>query len=610
MSEDTFDPKIFLKSLSKKPGVYLMLGENKQILYVGKAKNLKNRVSSYFKNNIPDPKTQTLVAQIQDVEVIITNSENEALILENNLIKQHHPRYNILFRDDKSYPYIFCNTKHDYPSLSLYRGRKKPKGDYFGPFPNSTAARDTLNFMQKLFKIRQCSEQFFKNRSRPCLQYQIKRCSAPCVNYISKEDYRKDIEFAMLLLQGKNNKVTDELIRRMDLAAENLDYEQAALYRDQIATLRRVQEQQTVSGEKGDVDVVTIAISQGVVCIEVLFIRAGNLLGNKAFFPKVPNITTEQEILAQCLPQYYLNPLHSTSMPKEIIIPWDLPERTWIAEALSQQTETNVKIVYNVRGIRAKWQELAKTNAEQALERYITEKTDPSKRLAALQEILKLDFTPQRIECFDISHTQGEATVASCVVYNSEGPVKSDYRRYNIEGITKGDDYAAMQQALTRRYTKLKQGEGKIPDLILIDGGKGQLHVAEKAIEECQLAGVTILSIAKGPGRKPGLEVIFRHGSTKGMHLPMDHAGLHLLQFIRDEAHRFAITGHRARRQKSRTVSVLEIIPGVGAKRRKQLLQHFGGMQELQRASADDIAKIPGISKKIATLIYETLNPE
>lgn len=603
-----FDSKAFLKTLTSRPGVYRMLDTEGTVIYVGKAKNLKRRVSSYFSRHDNSPKTRALVSQICNIEITITHTENEALLLENNLIKEHKPRYNILLRDDKSYPYIYLSDDA-FPRLGFHRGSRNSKGRYFGPYPSASSVRESLNLLQKLFPVRQCENSFFRNRSRPCLQYQIKRCSAPCVDYISDECYREDVRHAVMFLEGKNSDIIDELLQRMDQASRELEFEQAARYRDQIANLRRVQEKQYVMGESsGNLDVIAAVQQNGVGCVQVFFIRNGRNLGNKTYFPRHTAQAESTDILSAFLPQYYL--AGARSIPAEILINEELEDQPLLEKVLGEQAGRKVAISSKLRGDRARWLQLATTNAEQALASHLANKQNIMARFEALQEALELDDMPQRIECFDISHTMGEATVASCVVFDTNGALKSDYRRFNIEGITPGDDYAAMQQALTRRFKRLKQGEGKFPDILLIDGGKGQLSQAEQVLEELQVIGVILIGVAKGPTRKPGLEQLILSGQDTPIILPADSPALHLIQQVRDEAHRFAITGHRQRRAKARRTSPLEGIAGLGPKRRQQLLRQFGGLQEVARAGVDDLAKVKGISRNLAQSIYDTLHAD
>ena len=599
-----FDSKTFLKNLTTRPGVYRMYDEAGTILYVGKAKNLRSRVSSYFRTTALEVKTMALVARIHTVEVTVTSSETEALLLEQSLIKELSPPYNIDFKDDKSYPYIFLSSKDEYPRLAFHRGAQKKAGRYFGPFPSAYSVRDSLNILQKVFKVRQCEDSFFKNRSRPCLQYQIKRCSGPCCDLVSKEDYAEDVRDASIFLDGKSRKLIDQYADKMDKAASSLDFERAAKYRDQIAHLQRIQEQQYVTRGDGDIDVLAAVYNPGAVCVVLMVIRGGRMLGSKTYFPKIKVETNEAELLQAFIPRFYLS---GREIPKEIIVNTRLEEKLLLAETLSVTGEKKVVISDSVRGHRERWLRLAATNAEQSLGSHLANRNNLQQRYEALQTGLGLPEMPQRLECFDISHSSGEATVASCVVFDQNGPLKSDYRRFNIEGITPGDDYAAMAQALSRRYTRLKKGEGKLPDVLFIDGGKGQLKQAEEMIEELQIEGVTLVGVAKGPTRKAGMESLFLSGQPEIVLSP-DNPGLHLIQHIRDESHRFAITAHRQRRGKKRQQSVLEGIDGVGPKRRRALLRHFGGSNRVESASAEDIARVEGISKTLADHIYATLH--
>lgn len=601
-----FDYKTFLKNLTSNPGVYQMLGEKGDVLYVGKARNLKKRVSSYFRGN-QSIKTTSLIKQTKKVEVIVTNSENEALLLENNLIKKLKPRYNILFRDDKSYPYIFLSDHKEFPRLGFYRGPKRGNGRYFGPYPSALAVRETLNLLQKLFRIRSCEDSFFRNRTRPCLQYQLKRCTAPCVGYIDPMQYQQNVQRAILFLEGKSHAVIEELAKQMEDAAYKLDYEKAALYRDQIAQLRTVLQQQAVTTEGGEVDVIALASDLGRVCVQVLLIRGGRLLGSKSYFPVVPAESGSEEILAAFLSQYYLSQTHGREIPHHIVINAKLVDQDWIATALAEQAGHKVALIFQPHGDRARWLAMAQQNAKQALTTHLAERATVFQQLEAVQELLSLDSIPKRLECFDVSHSQGEATVASCVVFNEQGLYKNDYRRFNIEGVTPGDDYGALYQALLRHFRPLKTNEDKLPDILIIDGGKGQLRQAELVLEELQISGITVLGIAKGPGRKAGLETLFISGRPEPLMPAADSLAFHVIQHLRDEAHRFAITGHRGRRAKHRRESVLENIPGIGPKRRRELLRRFGGLQELKRASIEDLTKVPGIHQDLAARIYQIL---
>jgi excinuclease ABC subunit C len=606
---ESFSPKEFLQTLTTHPGIYEMIDADGEILYVGKARNLKKRVSSYFQRTQTDAKTHALVEQIQSVTVTITPSENEALLLECNLIKKLKPRYNILLKDDKSYPYLYLSEHQDFPRLDVYRGPKKAKGRYFGPFPNAGSVRETLTLLQKIFKLRQCSDHFFSLRTRPCLQYFIERCTAPCVGYIDKEAYQQNVRLAELFLLGKNSEIIETLAKKMEEASGRLDYEAASLFRDQIVSLRRIQQQQGVSGQAGDIDVIAAAVNTNQLCIQVLYIRGGRLLGNKAYFPDTHGSSSVEEALSAFLPQYYLDSARGEAIPQKIIINKKLEDATWIAAALSEQLGKQIRLTDKPRGKERKWYGLALTNAQQALQTHLAGKANMYQRFENLQSAFKFPNMPQRIECFDVSHTMGEATVASCVVFDTTGPLKKEYRRFNIENITKGDDYAALTQAITRRYTRLKTEERPLPDLLMIDGGKGQLRLALKVLEELQITSVNLIAIAKGPERKAGLETLFLAGHEGEIHLPNDSAALHLLQQVRDEAHRFAIIGHRKQRAKARSHSPLENIPGIGAKRRRELLRQFGGYQEILRAGVEDIvAKVPGINRQLAQRIFDFLH--
>ncbi|MGB4343451.1 MAG: excinuclease ABC subunit UvrC, partial [Moraxellaceae bacterium] len=596
-----------LETLPLLPGVYRMLGASGEILYVGKARSLKNRVSSYFQKNIESPKTRALVERIRDIEVTLTASETEALLLEQTLIKELKPPYNILLRDDKSYPFLFVSEGEDYPRIGFHRGPKKQKGRYFGPYPGSQAVRESLQLLQKLFQVRQCEDTFFRNRERPCLQYQIKRCRAPCVKLLSPEEYAGDVRHTVLFLEGRNEEVMHDLMARMNQAADALDFELAVIYRDQLAALRRVQEQQFVTRDAGNADVIAVAAQPGGVCVQILFVREGRVLGSKEFHPNMFGETSPAEILSEFLPSFYLQSDGGRDIPDEIITSEELPDTEVMHEAIRALYGRDVRIKHRVRETRQAWLQLARLNAEQGLSARLANRTHMNARFAALQQAVGRTEPITRMECFDISHTMGEATVASCVVFDETGPRNRDYRHFNIEGITGGDDYAAMHQALTRRYQRLKTGEGRLPDILFIDGGKGQLAQAIGVLDELGIQGVTLIGIAKGEGRKPGLETLhFADGAD--LQLPADSPALHLIQYIRDEAHRFAITGHRARRGKQRKRSALEDIPGVGPKKRRDLIQHFGGLQEVLRASAKDLATVPGIGLTLAETIYDALH--
>lgn len=599
-----FDHKSFLQHLTRLPGVYRMLDADGSVLYVGKAKDLKRRVSSYFSRAL-NRRIQLMVARIHSIEVTVTHTEAEALILENNLIKSLKPKYNILLRDDKSYPYIYLSAD-SFPRLAYHRGRRKAKGRFFGPYPNAGSMRETLQLLQKLFPVRQCDNTFYNNRSRPCLQYQIKRCGAPCVGLISEADYAEDVKDAVLFLEGKASQVIDGLVKRMEKASAALEFEQAARLRDQIAALSRVQEKQYITGERGDMDIIACAAKGGAACVQLFFIRNGRNLGNKSFFPNTAGVEREGEILTAFIAQYYIG----KQIPQEILLSHAPDDKPLLEEVLTQEAGHQVKLRLQVRGNRAQGLRMALQNAQLALDAKLASKAGMQRRVEALQQSLSLDEMPNRMECFDISHTGGELTVASCVVFNAAGPVKADYRRFNIEGIQGGDDYAAMAQALTRRYTRIQSGEGVLPDILFIDGGKGQLRAAASVLEELAVVGVQLVGVAKGPDRRPGMEQLFLFGVHSPIILPADSPALHLVQQIRDEAHRFAITGHRQRREKSRKTSVLEQIPGIGSKRRQRLLKQFGGLQGVARAGIVDLERVEGISRKLAEQIYAAFHED
>ena len=590
------------------PGIYRMQDARGVVIYVGKARDLRKRVGSYFTNQSGHtPKVRALVAQIEDLEVVVTRNENEALILESNLIKELRPRYNVVLRDDKSYPYIYVTTDHDYPRIGFHRGPRTGNGRYFGPYPNAGAVRSTLNLLQKLFAVRQCEDTYFSNRSRPCLQYQIKRCSGPCVKLISPENYRSDIEHALLFLAGRSQEVNGILVDQMQKAAERLDYERAAQLRDQIAKLQRVQAEQHITADAGDFDIVVCRTRDGIGCVQVFFMRGGLNLGNKTYFPAHTRDASEAEIVEAFLPQFYLTGHAEREVPPDIILEHPVDDDGWLNDALSERRAAAVRLRLNVRGERAKWLEMALQNVELALTERIATDIDQQRRMEALREALELPEVPARIECFDVSHTRGEATVASCVVFGPEGARKSDYRRFNIEGITPGDDYAAMGQALERRYGRLKREDSTMPELLLIDGGLGQVAQALAVLKELQIDEVTVVGVAKGTSRKPGLEHLIINDGRDERLLPRDSPALHLVQQIRDEAHRFAITAHRQARSRARKQSPLETVPGIGAKRRQRVIQHFGGLQGVARASVDDLQKVPGISKQLAQQIFDVL---
>ncbi|WP_367253129.1 excinuclease ABC subunit UvrC [Pseudomonas sp. stari2] len=605
---ETFDSGAFLSTVSGRPGVYRMFDSDARLLYVGKAKNLKKRLASYFRKTGLAPKTAALVGRIAQVETTITANETEALLLEQTLIKEWRPPYNILLRDDKSYPYVFLSDGQ-FPRLSIHRGAKKAKGKYFGPYPSAGAIRESLSLLQKAFFVRQCEDSYYKNRTRPCLQYQIKRCKAPCVGLVEPEVYAEDVRHSVMFLEGRSHALTNELSTAMEEAAINLEFERAAELRDQIALLRRVQDQQSMEGGTGDIDVIAAFVNPGGACVHLISVRGGRVLGSKNFFPQVGIEEDVAEVMAAFLGQYFISS-PERDLPSELIVNVVHEDFPTLIEAIQELRGRELSISHRVRGTRARWQQLAVTNAEQALGARLANRQHVAARFEALAEVLKLDEPPQRLECYDISHSSGEATVASCVVFGPEGAIKSDYRRYNIEGVTAGDDYAAMHQALTRRFSKLKDGEGKLPDILLVDGGKGQLSMARDVLNELAVPDLILLGVAKGATRKAGFETLYLNDAAHEFTLRGDSPALHLIQQIRDEAHRFAITGHRARRGKTRRTSTLEGVAGVGPTRRRDLLKHFGGLQELSRASIEEIAKAPGISKKLAESIYANLHSE
>ncbi|MGE8599319.1 excinuclease ABC subunit UvrC [Acinetobacter calcoaceticus] len=586
-----------LANMTQLPGVYKMLGKEGELLYVGKAKNLKNRVSSYFVKTIEHPKTQALVARIYNIETLVTRSETEALLLEQNLIKQHRPPYNIMLRDDKSYVYIFVSSDKPYPRLASGRGKGKHQiGKFFGPYPSAYSARDTLIVLQKLFNVRQCENSYFSQRKRPCLQYQIKRCSAPCVGLISPEDYKEDVNNSIRFLQGDTKELNQELIAKMEQAAAELEFEKAVFYRDRLSLLREVQAQQAVFKVKGEADILAIAYQAGVTCVQIMYVRNGRMLGGKSYFPDMLGDDLGQ-MLSDFMANFYFQV--ADEVPNELIVNIALPDHKELEEALAQQFGKKVQIKSSVRETRAEWLELAEMNVQHAIKGQLSNHLELNERFHQLEQVIGRPV--DRIECFDISHTMGEAPIASCVVFDQGGARKRDYRQFAIQDITGGDDYAAMRQALTRRYKK-----AILPDLLLIDGGKGQLHMAMDVMQELGLDAFMV-GVSKGEGRKPGLETLHFTDGTK-IQLPEDNKALHLIQQVRDEAHRFAITKHRAKRDKRRSTSVLEAIPGLGPKRRRDLLTHFGGIQGVLKASEKELTLVPGFGEMMARTIYKILH--
>ncbi|AGB82056.1 Excinuclease ABC subunit C [Serratia sp. FGI94] len=606
---DRFDAKAFLKTVTSQPGVYRMYDAGGTVIYVGKAKDLKKRLASYFRAQVGSRKTETLVKNIAQIDVTVTHTETEALLLEHNYIKLYQPRYNVLLRDDKSYPLIFLSAD-THPRLAVHRGAKHAKGEYFGPFPNSYAVRETLALLQKLFPVRQCENSVYRNRSRPCLQYQIGRCLGPCVaGLVSEEEYRQQVDYVRLFLSGKDQQVLHQLIERMESASKALNFEEAARVRDQIQAVRRVTERQFVSGHGDDMDVIGVAFEAGMACLHVLFIRQGQVLGSRSYFPKVPGDTDISEVVQTFVGQFYLQGSQSRTLPTEILLDFTLPEKDLLAASLSEVAGRKIHIQSKPRGDRARYLKLARTNAATALTSKLSQQSTIHQRLTELAKVLQMDSIT-RMECFDISHTMGEQTVASCVVFDENGPLRSEYRRYNITGITPGDDYAAMAQVLRRRYGKALE-EKKIPDVIFIDGGKGQLGMAREVFDALDVtwdkSKPRLIGIAKGADRKAGLETLFFVPEGEGISLPADSPALHVIQHIRDDSHNHAITGHRQKRAKVKNTSALELIEGVGPKRRQTLLKFMGGLQPLMNASVEEIAKVPGISQALAEKIYNAL---
>jgi excinuclease ABC subunit C len=605
-----FDSKGFVAALPRRPGVYRMYSApdddgRTELLYVGKARNLRDRVGNYFLASNVDPKVQALVGHIARIEVTLTNSETEALLLEYNLIKEHKPRYNIVLRDDKSFPYVYLPAGHEYPRLVFYRGPRNLPGRYFGPFPSAGAVKETLQSIQKIFRIRNCRDTFFENRSRPCLQHQIGRCSAPCVKLISREDYARDIAAAVKVLEGRNDEVSGELTNAMEKAAESLQYERAAALRDQLAALKQVQAQQIVTAEGDrDIDVFALVGEPGEFAISVMIIRGGRNLGSTCYFPK-GSLAEPNEALASFLMQYYAE----TPAPPEILVNLELAEAEALTAALNDRSGITSRLWKPSRALPARW--LAKTveNATQALRMRRARRADIEEMMVALGELLGLEEAPKRLECFDISHTAGEGTVASCVIYGPEGPIKKDYRRFNITGVTPGDDYGALRQALKRRYERVRSGEAQAPDVLLIDGGLGQINEVHVELAQLGFGDLKLVGVAKGPDRKPGQERLFVFGSDVPLVPGPDSRALRVIQRIRDEAHRFAITGHRKRRARRHNESVLETIPGLGPAKRRALLRHFGGMQGLMRAGVGDLESVAGIGTTLARTLYDHLHP-
>jgi len=605
-----FDGKVFVQTLTTSSGVYRYFDDEGELLYVGKAGNLKKRVGSYFLKPRMEPRIAAMVSQIARVEITVTRTEGEALLLESQLIKSLKPRYNILLRDDKSYPYIYLSNGEDYPRLAFHRGAKNLKGKFFGPYPSTYAVRESLSLMQKLFKVRQCEDSYFRNRSRPCLQHQIGRCTAPCVQLIGVDDYASDVRHAQMFLEGRSNAVLDELGEAMEQSSKALQFERAAILRDQVAALRQLQAQYHVQGASADMDVIACSIESGIACVSVLFFRNGISLGTRDFFPRLPLDAESPDVLAQFIAQYYLD----RPVPRELILGEPIADQAMLAELLAEQSGHVVELKSSVRSDRAQFLQMAQRNARASLTARLASRQTLGTRFDDLQKVLELDFSPRRIECFDISHTMGEATVASCVVFGPEGPEKSHYRRFNIAGITPGDDYAAMHQALTRRFRKVADGEGAKPDVLLIDGGNGQVAQALDVLGELGVTGIEVVGVAKGPGRRAGEETLVLARKAAGslgreLHPGSSSPALHLVAAVRDEAHRFAISGHRKRREKARERSVLEDVPGIGARRRSALLKAFGGLSGVESAGVEELMQIKGINRGLAERIYASLHP-
>ncbi|MCH2669628.1 MAG: excinuclease ABC subunit UvrC, partial [Gammaproteobacteria bacterium] len=595
-----------ISNLTHCPGVYLISNSKGEVIYVGKAKDLRRRVGSYFQGRAQDTKTMAMLSQVANIDVTVTQTESEALILEYNLIKEHRPRFNILLRDDKSYPYIHVSTDHDFPRLTSYRRPRKIAGRHFGPYPSASAVKEALSQLQKIFKIRQCEDSYFSNRTRPCLQYQIQRCTAPCVGLISSDDYQRDIEHALLFLQGDSGVITEKLAKSMDEASEKLEFEIAAEYRDKLSKLKEIESLQLVSRASGNFDVVGLVYQENLCCITVMCFRSGRLLGSNSYFPRMPSEKNTSEIMRSFLLQYY----GGREAPSEILLSEATSDAEALAEMLGNKSKRRVLIKYKFRGDRARWIEMALTNANHAADLKAKSSASLLRQYKSLTEILNLGKLAHRLECFDISHMAGGATVGSCVVFGTDGPVKADYRRFNVTDITPGDDYGALAQVIKRRYLRIKKGEASIPDVLLVDGGQGQLSAAASVLKELQLENVMLVAIAKGQDRKPGRESLYLRGISQAIKLPANSPALYLIQKIRDEAHRFAIEGHKARRKKQQYSSPLDGINGLGPKRRRALLRNFGGLQAITRASVDDLMKVKGISRRLGRLIYSQFHSD
>ena len=601
--DEPFDQKAFLATLTHRPGVYRMLAAGGDILYVGKARDLRKRVGTYFGSKAHHPKTQALMAQTARVEVTVTSTEQDALLLEQNLIKEHRPRFNVVLRDDKSYPWIYVSTAQEFPRFEFHRGSRRAPGRFLGPWPSASAVRETLGQLQKLFRVRQCSESFYANRTRPCLQYQIRRCTAPCVGLVSAEDYRRDVDDALLFLEGRNEAVLASLVGRMEQASATLDFETAAVLRDQVALVRRIQAEQVIAGTGiEEADVIGVHQAEGQACVAVVLIRGGRVLGSRTWFPRVVPGTDDEEVVSAFISQHYFR----ESPPAEILVPVALPDGAVLEAALKSRGSCRIRD--RVRGTRRRWLDMATTNARQGLASRLAGNASLRRQLESLAAALGLDDPPARIECFDISHTGGGETVAACVVFGPEGALKSDYRRYNIRDVEPGDDYGAIRQAVARRYGRARSDGAPLPDLVLIDGGQGQVDKAREALAELGLDALPLVGVAKGRDRRAGEEKLVFPGDPRQRTLPPASPALLLIQQVRDEAHRFAITGHRQRRGKARVTSTLEAIPGLGPQRRRLLLRQFGGLQGIRQAGVADLAKVQGISQVLAQRIYDHLH--
>jgi excinuclease ABC subunit C len=601
---ESFDGKAYASRLPTRPGVYLMRDESGVPLYVGKARNLRKRVASYFDTRPKIERIMRMVARVRHVEVSLTRTEGEALLLENEWIKSLRPRYNVLLRDDKSYPWIVLSTDHEFPRVAFHRGARARGKQYFGPYPSAGSVRESINLIQKLFRLRNCEDSYFAHRNRPCLQHQIRRCTAPCVDLVSRSEYAEQVNDAALFLQGRNHEVMSRLITRMEQAARALDFEAAAVHRDQINTLKQMQAQQFVSGRQADIDLIALAQEQGLSCVQVVVIRGGRNLGQRSYFPSQAEGAEAEEVMEAFLGQYY----QERQPPAQIVVSHPVTNLPLLAAMLSAGAKRKVALQARPRGERRQMLELATGNARQALLMRLASKANMSAQLEALQNLLNLEETPACIECFDISHTAGNQTVGACVVFDGNGPIKSRYRRYVLKDIQPGDDYGAMRQVLGRRYGRAQADDGTLPDLVLIDGGKGQLRQAVEVFDECGLAGIPLVGIAKGSSRRPGEEEWITVRPRRSLHPGPESPASHLAQQIRDEAHRFAITGHRGRRQKAATRSTLEQIPGIGPRRRRALLNHFGGLQGVARAGVEELSSVPGISRLLAEEIFRALH--